>query len=99
MRRIPVVQIVHVSDLHVTAGGSDKAQLAREQRWLRLRLREWIEAGNWAEWHEGTLAHDETAEEAFGEALAELAEADPDWPGDQDRARRARRRGWSIPAT
>ena len=61
MQEVPVLQIIHVSDLHFCDGYSDQAKLAREGRMWRLWLRRVIEKRDWFGWHEGTLDHDETA--------------------------------------
>lgn len=78
---VPVLQILHISDLHVSEGVPDKAMLAREGRRWRLVLRQTIQRHNWFEWHEGTLAHDETAEARFEEALRDLRAFDDAWFG------------------
>lgn len=76
---VPVLQIIHISDLHVSEGLSDKVMLVRQGRVLRLKIRQALERHNWVEWHEGTLAHDETAEHRFEEALEDLRDSDDKW--------------------
>jgi 3',5'-cyclic AMP phosphodiesterase CpdA len=74
-----VLQIIHISDLHVSEDFSDKAMLAKERRWFRLKLRHIIEKRNLFGWHEGTLDHDPTAETDFVDFLRTLTENDPEW--------------------
>lgn len=70
---IPVLQLIHISDLHVCAGPPpDQAMLASEGRKWRLAFRQRIEQGDWFEWHEGTLSHDDTAILRFEEVLKGL---------------------------
>jgi hypothetical protein len=84
--RTPVLQIIHVSDLHVCAGHSDQAKLARDGRMWRLRLRRLIEKRDWFGWHEGTLDHDDTAEATFTAFLSDLRAEDGEWfPDHADR--------------
>lgn len=76
---IPLLQIIHVSDLHVQKGRGDKQTLAGDELRFRLRLRELLEKHNVGEWHEGTLGHDETAALAFERFLTDSRANDKDW--------------------
>ncbi|HMN82026.1 MAG TPA: hypothetical protein PKA20_19165, partial [Burkholderiaceae bacterium] len=82
---IPVLQIIHVSDLHFRHPDySDLADLAREGRMVRLQIRKLIEKRDWFGWHEGTLDHDECADRAFLEFLRDLRAIDGIWFPDED---------------
>src|SRR6187549_3459113 len=87
MADVPVLQILHISDLHFCDGFSDQAKLAREGRMWRLRLRKILEKRAWFGWHEGTLDHDDTAEAAFLEFLQDMRASDGEWfPDDEGKA-------------
>lgn len=79
----PVLQIIHVSDLHFCDGYSDQAKLAREARIWRQWLRRTIERRDWFGWHEGTLDHDETAANAFLSFLQAMRSEDGEWFPDE----------------
>jgi hypothetical protein len=76
---IPLLQIVHVSDLHVCENYSDKAHLAAEGRAKRLWIRKQLERHNILGWHEGTLPHDDRALAAFERFLKEWSGGDRVW--------------------
>jgi 3',5'-cyclic AMP phosphodiesterase CpdA len=83
MQEVPVLQIIHVSDLHFCDGYSDQAKLAREGRMWRLWLRRVIEKRDGFGWHEGTLDHDETAAAAFQSFLQDMRAEDGEWFPDE----------------
>jgi 3',5'-cyclic AMP phosphodiesterase CpdA len=80
----PVLQIIHVSDLHFCSVRSDKAALTRDERWVGLLFQRLIERKNAFGWHEGTLEHDATAVRAFEDFLLDLQANDPVWFGRAD---------------
>lgn len=75
----PLLQIIHISDLHVQKGRGGKQALAGEEMRFRLWFREWLEKHNVGEWHEGTLGHDETAAFAFERFLTDARINDKVW--------------------
>jgi hypothetical protein len=79
MAEVPVLQIIHVSDLHVQLGRGERADLANEGKWLRLKLREYLERHNKFGWHEGTRGHNAAALEDFEIFLADHKTKDSRW--------------------
>lgn len=80
----PVLQIIHVSDLHFCTVRSDEAALTRDRRWLGLLVQRLIERRNAFGWHEGTLEHDATAVRAFEDFLSKLRANDRVWFDRED---------------
>lgn len=76
---IPLLQIIHVSDIHVQKGRGDKVPLAGNEQCFRLWFREQLEKRNVGEWHEGTLGHDDIAASAFERFLIDIRANDKDW--------------------
>ena len=76
---IPLLQIIHVSDIHVQKGRGDKVPLAGNELQFRLWFRDQLEKRNVGEWHEGTLGHDDTAASAFERFLMDIRANDKDW--------------------
>ena len=76
---IPALQIVHITDLHLCAGYSDRGKIAKERRLFGIQLRKLVEKKNLFGWHEGTLEHDETCEASFERFLRDLRARAPSW--------------------
>lgn len=76
----PLLQIIHVSDLHVSRDVGDKPSLngAEEMR-ARLWAREKLESFDLFDWHNGTLGHDEVACQRFENFLATTLRSNPSW--------------------
>src|SRR5438093_1173827 len=86
---IPLAQIIHISDLHICQGYSDRAELERQRRLgrlafggLRLKARDWIQKFDLLGWSDGTLDHDADAQGAFGKYLIKLENEAPEWFSD-----------------
>lgn len=77
--RVPLLQLVHISDLHVGDGYDDKARIAQQERGLRRKLRDILEFHNVAGWREGTLTSDTTAIRALEAFLKSLRVQDGEW--------------------
>lgn len=75
----PILQIVHISDLHVVAGYTDVRDLKLEKMYFRLLMRKWMEKRNWFKWREGTAGHDPTAAQAFLRFLQRNGEEGSAW--------------------
>lgn len=84
--RTPLLQLIHISDLHFRKGASDRAALALAGRLLDRKARDLVEKFNFGDWQEGTLGHDQTAVTAFRAFLVELRRRDSAWFGDPDKA-------------
>ncbi|HTS23649.1 MAG TPA: metallophosphoesterase [Casimicrobiaceae bacterium] len=75
----PVLQIVHISDLHVVAPTSPFRPSTRDHRlWVRL-LSRYIEGASPLKWNEGTPVHSTEAYRMFRRFLEEGLRADKDW--------------------
>lgn len=83
--RTPLLQLIHVSDLHFRKGRSDRAALALSGRLADRKARVLVEKHDIGGWHEGTLGHDQTAVTAFREWLLGLRSSAPAWFGDPGR--------------
>lgn len=79
----PLLQIIHVSDLHCCSNYDDKQKLIRQRAYLRLRARELAERFDLGGWHEGTLGHDSVALERFEQFLVGLADSEKEWFGSK----------------
>jgi predicted MPP superfamily phosphohydrolase len=77
--QVPLLQIIHVTDLHVQKGRGDRQALAADDRRGQLWLRQQLEKHDLGGWHEGTLGHDETAVAKFEQFLRGLRANDPTW--------------------
>jgi len=75
----PLLQIVHISDLHFCDNYDDKQKLIREQRFWRLKARRWFEERNVGGWHEGSLGHDSVGLEYFEQFLQDYAANEREW--------------------
>lgn len=82
MAEIPLLQIVHVSDLHICENYRDRDAL--KNRAMRLWVRTQLENRNLFGWHEGTLPHEERAMTAFERFLRSWPARSPGWfPDDR----------------
>ena len=77
--RRPLLQIIHISDLHVGDAYDDKAAIAQLERTVRGGLRDVIEHLDLFGWREGTLTSDVTAIHAFEDFLTGLRTHDTEW--------------------
>jgi 3',5'-cyclic AMP phosphodiesterase CpdA len=74
-----ILQIVHISDLHVLAPTSPFRPSARDHRlWARL-LSTYIEGASSLKWDEGAPTHSEEAYLAFRGFVADALRPDPEW--------------------
>lgn len=81
---VPLLQIIHVTDLHVQKGRGDRAGLAAKDRRLQSWLREQLEASDAFEWNEGTLGHDDTAAADFERFLVNFRARETVWFSGQE---------------
>lgn len=80
MPLMPVLQLIHVTDLHfkhVTAQGSEK--IYRRRRLAARFAQNVIEKANVAGWNEGTQGHYQHAPESFRRFLIEWRRKNPGW--------------------
>lgn len=77
----PLLQIIHVTDLHLKAGRSDLSKLASGEVRGRAWLRKIIEKLDIGGWHDGTLGHDDTGAKAFYSRMQEMIAKEPVWFG------------------
>jgi hypothetical protein len=82
---VPLLQIIHGTDLHLCDNYSDRVQLGSDEKSWLLRFRDMVEKRNLFGWHEGTLQHDESCEEPFERFLTALKKGAPEWFGDPDK--------------
>src|SRR5579863_10560197 len=72
---VPVLQIIHVSDLHVVLSGAPPRAVRSLKRALRRAgLRSW-----WEFLEDGTAGHDTFAPFVFSELVARVTVRDPVW--------------------
>jgi hypothetical protein len=75
-----VLQIIHVTDLHVgSEGASAEARHARERNRLSLYLTEIARQHNVFGWNEGTQTHFPYAPATFKACLEDLRASEPEW--------------------
>jgi 3',5'-cyclic AMP phosphodiesterase CpdA len=89
----PIVQIIHISDLHIVTEWADEANRTLQRLTYLERLRERLEESSWPfrkgivnrlrRWEErlrhGTAPHDPQATEKFFEYIARRAASDEEW--------------------
>src|SRR5947199_4302832 len=91
MNLLPILQIIHITDLHVkhiTANPAKKLYAKRRRFGARL-VQNLIEQHNLFGWQEGTQGHYPYAPGAFRKFLETWKKNDPKWfgePGDKDSA-------------
>jgi Calcineurin-like phosphoesterase len=79
----PVLQIIHISDLHVQKTGfSDAAKFYQEQRVSARWLRDFLKRHDLLGWEGGTQGHYPKAPESFGRFLAKFRAKFPIWFGE-----------------
>ncbi|MBQ0942278.1 metallophosphoesterase [Ideonella sp. 4Y16] len=76
----PVLQLVHVTDLHVKHITANPAHaLTGRGRWLARKAQRLVEKWDVANWNEGTQGHFPSAPESFRRFLVEWRRRDPLW--------------------
>jgi 3',5'-cyclic AMP phosphodiesterase CpdA len=82
---LPIVQIVHVSDLHFRhPKASAYRKLNAKRRTAQRALQYLIEKHDWFDWNEGTQGHYACAPDAFQYFLEQWRKEDDRWYGNSD---------------
>jgi 3',5'-cyclic AMP phosphodiesterase CpdA len=79
MAETPVLQIIHVTDMHVQVGRDERNDIALAGAKFALWFREKLERFNIFGWHDGTRGHNVSALTDFEKFLITHRKAEPQW--------------------